>query len=39
MTDGFAWLQLAAPFAVLAAGGFIYWFTARQDRAEAARRR
>jgi hypothetical protein len=36
--DGFFWLQLAVPLAVLAAGGFVYWFTARQDRHEAARR-
>lgn len=39
MTDGFFWLQLAAPVAVLAAGGFVYWFTARQDRAGAERGR
>lgn len=37
--DGFFWLQLAAPFAVLGAGVFVYWFTGRQDRAEDARGR
>jgi hypothetical protein len=36
--DSFFWLQLAAPLAVLAAGGFVYWFTARQDRQDATHR-
>ena len=29
--DGFFWLQLAAPLAVFATGGLVYWITARQD--------
>jgi hypothetical protein len=36
--DGFFWLQLAAPLAVLAAGAFVYWFTVRQDRHDATHR-
>ncbi len=36
--DGFFWLQLAAPLAVLAGRCFVYWLTARQDRHDAANR-
>ncbi len=34
MTGGFLSAAIAAPVMLAVAGGFVYWFTARQDRAD-----
>lgn len=38
MSDVFVSAAVVAPLMLAAAGGFVYWFTGRQDRADAERR-
>jgi hypothetical protein len=38
MTGGFLSAALVAPLMLAAAGGFVFWFTAWQDRHDAAKR-
>lgn len=39
MTGGFLTAAIVAPLMLAAAGGFVYWFTAQQDRHDAAGRK